>query len=72
MESRLHALSVYRAWAGMNQDELAEASGVSRRTISALENGRPARPSTTKKVANALGVQPKALMDFETLRAAGN
>ena len=42
----------------MSQEELAEKSGVSRGTISALENGS-ARTTTTKtllKLAKALGV----------------
>ena len=65
MERKLWALSVYRAWAGLSQEELAEISGVGRNTISRLENGQQsARPSTAKKLADALpyGCTPKELM----------
>lgn len=43
---------------GMSQVELAEKSGVSRATISALENGtlRSTMTSTLEKIAHALGV----------------
>ena len=73
-ERKLWALSVYRAWAGLSQEELAEISGVGRNTISRLENGQQsARPSTAKKLADALpyGCTPKDLMDLELLRTAG-
>ena len=46
-----------REAANMTQEELSEVSGVSRGTISALENGTE-RTTTTKtllKIANALG-----------------
>ena len=56
----------------MTQEELAEASGVSRNTISRLETGtQEARPSTVRKLADALGVEPEHLADFDTLRVAG-
>jgi transcriptional regulator with XRE-family HTH domain len=74
MERKLWALSVYRAWAGLSQEELAEISGVGRNTISRLENGQQsARPSTAKKLADALpyGCTPKDLMDLELARTAG-
>jgi transcriptional regulator with XRE-family HTH domain len=67
----LYALRVHRGWAGLTQEELAEQSGVARNTISRLEHGQPARPTTTRKLAAALGTTPKDLMDFETLRIAG-
>lgn len=68
----LYALRVYRGWAGMTQDELAEVSGVSRSTISRLETGaQKALPSTTGKLADALGTWSANLADFETLRIAG-
>ncbi len=70
--NRLWALSVYRVWAGMSQQDLADASGVARNTISRLEKGhQPPRPSTVRKLADALGTTPRDLMDFETLRVAG-
>jgi transcriptional regulator with XRE-family HTH domain len=71
--SALWALSIHRAWAGMTQEELAEASGVSRGTISRLEAGaQEPRPSTARKLAETLGVEPQDLADYETLRVAGN
>lgn len=48
----------------MTQEELSEASGVSRGTISALENGT-SRATTTKtlmNIARALGVTVEALI----------
>lgn len=51
-------IKVIRESLSMTQEELAAKSGVSRGTISALENGME-RTTTTKtllKIANALGV----------------
>lgn len=48
----------------MTQEELSEASGVSRGTISALENGT-SRATTTKtlmSIARALGVSVEVLI----------
>jgi transcriptional regulator with XRE-family HTH domain len=43
--------------------ELEEESGVSYNTIWRLENGHTdARPSTIRKLANALGVEPEELV----------
>jgi transcriptional regulator with XRE-family HTH domain len=43
--------------------ELAARSGVSHDTITKVENGhREARPSTVRKLAEALGVEPRDLM----------
>ena len=43
--------------------ELEEESGVSYNTIWRLENGyTEARPSTIRKLAQALGVEPRELM----------
>jgi transcriptional regulator with XRE-family HTH domain len=43
--------------------ELAEAAGVSKDTIWRLENGySEAHPSTIRKLAKTLGVQPKELV----------
>ena len=61
---RLRAL---REQAALSQEGLAKESGVSRATIADLEAGkRPARPSTRRKLAKALGVTPAELMDAET------
>ena len=46
--------------------ELEEVSGVSYNTIWRLENGhRKGRPSTIRKLARALGVQPAELVVSE-------
>ena len=47
----------------LTQEELAEASGVSRDAIARLEStGRSALPSTGRKLAGALGVEPAELV----------
>jgi transcriptional regulator with XRE-family HTH domain len=47
----------------MSQEELAEKSGVARDTISKLETGRRgAYPSTIRKLAAGLEIQPQLLM----------
>jgi len=62
--SRLREL---RDQAALSQEDLAKESGVSRGTIADLEAGkRPARPSTRRKLAKALGVEPVELMDSGT------
>jgi transcriptional regulator with XRE-family HTH domain len=51
-----------RERAALSQEDLAEKSGVSRATIADLEaHKRPARPSTRRKLAEALGVPPHEL-----------
>lgn len=55
-------LKELRDRASLSQMDLAEASGISRATIADLERGkRPARPSTRRKLAKALGVEPYEL-----------
>jgi transcriptional regulator with XRE-family HTH domain len=57
---RLRQLRVERA---LSLRALAERSGVAFDTINKLELGhRPARLATIRKLADALGVEPKALM----------
>jgi transcriptional regulator with XRE-family HTH domain len=52
-----------RQGAVMSQEELAARSGVARDTISKLETGRRgAYPSTIRKLAAGLEVQPQLLM----------
>ena len=56
-----------RERAALSQEDLAKKAGVARATIADLEaNKRPARPSTRRKLAEALGVEPAELMDTET------
>jgi len=60
-------LKELRERAALSQEDLARKSDVSRATIARLEAGeRPARPSTRRKLAEALGVAPAELMDSET------
>jgi transcriptional regulator with XRE-family HTH domain len=55
-------LKELREHAALSQMDLAERSGVSRATIAGLETGeRPARPSTRRKIADALGIEPHEL-----------
>jgi len=41
---------------GWTQDELAEKAGISPRTIHAVEQGRPCRQATKRRILSALGV----------------
>jgi transcriptional regulator with XRE-family HTH domain len=60
---RLRELRVERA---LSLRALGERSGVTFATINNLENGnRPARLVTIRKLADALGVEPKELMKGE-------
>lgn len=47
---------------GLSQTDLSERSGVTQSTISNLEKGRPARFVTMRKLAEALKVEPGALV----------
>ena len=51
---------------GLSQADLAERSGVTQATISNLEQGRPARFVTMRKLAVALNVEPAALVGDES------
>ena len=60
---RLRQLRVERA---LSLRALKERSGVAYDTINKLENGhRPARLTTIRKLAEALGAEPKELMKGE-------
>jgi transcriptional regulator with XRE-family HTH domain len=60
---RLRELRVQRA---LSLRALGERSGVTFATINNLENGnRPARLATIRKLAEALGVEPRELMKEE-------
>jgi transcriptional regulator with XRE-family HTH domain len=65
--SRLRAWRLRRA---LTQEELAARAGLSKPTVNRVERGtRLARPSTVRKLATALGVDPVDLM--EPVPAAG-
>jgi transcriptional regulator with XRE-family HTH domain len=54
-----------RREAALSQQELAERAGTTQETISRLEQGHHARGRTLRKLAEALGVEPKELMKGE-------
>jgi transcriptional regulator with XRE-family HTH domain len=61
--SRLKQLRRQRA---LSQQDLERITGVAQSTISRLEaNQRPARPTTVRKLAGALGVEPNELIKEE-------
>lgn len=60
---RLERLRINRGW---SQRDLAARSGVAAPTISRLETGlQSAYPSTMRKLADALGVEPGDLIDWD-------
>jgi transcriptional regulator with XRE-family HTH domain len=63
MEVNMQKLRELRRVRVLTLRELEEESGVSYNTIWRLENGhRQARPSTIRKLATALGVEPAELV----------
>jgi transcriptional regulator with XRE-family HTH domain len=64
--TRLPRLKALRERRALSQAELAEKAGITRATLSRLEGGaeRP-YPSTIRKIAAALGVEPGDLMDTD-------
>jgi len=48
----------------LTQEDLSQLAGVTEATISRMENGKsgPTRPSTVRKLAEALGVEPGWLL----------
>jgi DNA-binding XRE family transcriptional regulator len=59
-------LKLVREDQGWSQRDLAARSGVAQNTISQLERGeRQAMPSTVRKLAEALGVEPSVLLVYE-------
>lgn len=57
---RLRELRRERA---LSQQDLERMTGVAQSTLSALESGRrDAQPRTVRKLAEALGVEPRELM----------
>lgn len=58
----MHRLRPLRLEQALSQAALAQEAGVSEYTILRMEQGKPAHPSTIRKVARALGVEPKVLV----------
>ncbi len=46
----------------LTMEELAEKAGVHFQTVVRVEHGQPAKASTIKKIAAALGVEPKDIV----------
>ena len=51
-----------RKAAGLTQEQLAQASGVTQGAIQKVENGKSQRPRKLKKIAAVLGVSPAWLL----------
>jgi transcriptional regulator with XRE-family HTH domain len=52
----------WRQYRALSQADLAELAGMTREAITRLENSqRPPRPSTIRKLAQALGIAPHEL-----------
>lgn len=67
---RLPELRRLRIRQALSQAELAERAGLSRHTIIAIETGRTgAQYTTIRSLAEALGVEPAALMGPEEQRS---
>lgn len=68
----LNSLRMLREAAGLTQQDLAKLTGLTTATISYAETGR-VDPSldTIKRLAEALGVQPGALLDEPATPAGG-
>lgn len=63
---RLRRLRALRERKALTQEELAKKAGITRATLSRLESGAEnPYPSTIRKLAKALGVDPEALMGPE-------
>jgi transcriptional regulator with XRE-family HTH domain len=62
----VHKLKALRAERALSLRELGAASGLSHNTLWQLERGREdVHPRTLRKLAEALGVEPKELMKGE-------
>ena len=61
--TRMHKLRTLRLEHAWSQAELAKQAGVSEFTILRMEQGKAAHPSTIGKVARALGIEPKVLVN---------
>ena len=57
-------IEVIMAQKGLNQTELSEHSKIGRARLSAIINGKNCRPSTIAKLANALRVDVKEIIDL--------
>jgi transcriptional regulator with XRE-family HTH domain len=66
MEVDVTKMKALREERVLSQRELASMAGLTQMTVWRLENGyRDARPGTIRKLAGALGVEPKELVKRE-------
>jgi transcriptional regulator with XRE-family HTH domain len=66
MEVDVTKLKALREEKVLSQRELARMAGLTQMTVWRIENGyRDARPGTIRKLAQALGVEPKELVKKE-------
>lgn len=56
-------LAISMARKGVNLQSLAQLSGVSRATLSYINNGKSCKPEVAGKIAQALGVDVKDLIE---------
>jgi len=59
---KLERLRAERTRKFMTQQELADAAGLTRCSITRLEAGTAARPTTVRRLATVLGIEPAALL----------
>lgn len=70
MDSIGERVRIARLARAMTQDDLAEATGIMKATISRIENNKAvARPSTIRKLAAATGADPGWLLLGEQVDA---
>ncbi len=63
----MNILKAKRLEAALTQQELADKAGVSINTVGDLEKDPPAKrptPTTVRKLAEALGIAPKVLVEL--------
>jgi transcriptional regulator with XRE-family HTH domain len=61
--AKLTRLKAIRERKALTQAELAQKAGINRVTLARIETGAQPYPATTRKLAEALGVEPAELMD---------
>jgi transcriptional regulator with XRE-family HTH domain len=60
---KLTRLKALRERQALTQEELARKAGINRVTLARIETGAEPYPATVRKLAEALGVEPAALME---------
>lgn len=65
MQPNATAIRRYRLEKGYSQAQLAERAGVSKSAVQWIDLGKGSRPSTLKKIADALGVEVGDIADLE-------